>query len=432
MTSKRDIPRGALAARSAGLLARSLVWAPIAIREFRRRRKRRERFRRPWYRHSRVLFSYSQVVWQEVWQRPQEIALGLADHLPVVFMSPLQVHRLYDSVPDWQRDFRVERGHGVRVVQPLILPGEYKSRLIFALNRRLIWAEVCAVLPPESEITFLSNSPFSADLLGRLDWAKRVYDLIDDFPGFEWAPPNARQMEERWLAEADVVLSGTQALQERHRARRPDIEFIPSGVRFERFNSAPAEAPEDIRSLPRPILGYIGSVSGRLDRPLLEHLCREFADGSVVLIGPVHGSFDPPRGVGNLHLLGPRSHEALPAYVHRFDLALLPFAMTEATQAINPVKTLEYLAAGRIVISTPVPDVVRFFSNEVVVARDRDEFVRLARHWLTADSAALRQRGIERARRSSWDETVQCFVRRMGLIPATAESESPGTADERG
>jgi glycosyltransferase involved in cell wall biosynthesis len=432
MIAKRDIPRAALAARSAGLLARSLIWAPAAIREFRRRRKRSERFRRAWFRRSRVLFSYSQVVWQEVWQRPQEIALGLADYLPVVFMSPLQVHRLYDSVPDWRRDFRVERGHGVRVVQPLILPGEYKSRLIFALNRRLIWAEVCAVLPPESDILFLSNSPFSADLLGRLDWARRVYDLIDDFPGFQWAPPDARQMEERWLAEADIVLSGSQALQERHRARRPDIEFIPSGVRFERFNSVPAEVPEDIRSLPRPILGYIGSVSGRLDRQLLEQLCREVAEGSVVLIGPIHGSFDAPRDIHNLHLLGPRSHEMLPAYVHRFDLALLPFAMTEATQAINPVKTLEYLAAGRIVISTPVPDVVRFFLNEVIVARDRDEFVHMARHWLTADSEALRSRGIERARQSLWDDTVRCFARRMGLIPAACGSEASGTADERG
>jgi glycosyltransferase involved in cell wall biosynthesis len=362
-----------------------------------------------------MLFFYSQVVWQEVWQRPQEIALGLADYLPVVFMSPLQVHRLYDSVPSWRRDFRVDRGRGVRVVQPLLLPGEYKSPWIFALNHELIWAEACAVLPPESDIVLLSNSPFSADLLGRLDWAQRVYDLIDDFPAFGWAPRSGRQMEERWLEAADVVLSGTHALQERHCARRPDIRFIPSGVRFERFRASSDPMPEELRLLPRPILGYIGTVSDRLDRPLLEQLCREFSEGSVVMIGPVHGSFDAPRGVGNLHLLGPRPHEALPAYVRYFDLALLPFAMTEATRAINPVKTLEYLAAGRIVISTPVPDVVRFFSNEVVIARDRDEFIRSARYWLTADSNSLRQRGIERARESSWEKSVEQFADATGL-----------------
>ena len=362
-----------------------------------------------------MLFIYSQVVWQEVWQRPQEIALGLAEYLPVIFLSPLQIHRLYDSVPNWQKEIRVDSGHGVRVVQPLLLPGEYKSAWVFALNHRLIWGEACAVLPPESEIVFLSNSPFSADLLDRLDWARRIYDFIDDFPAFGWAPRHARKMEARWLEKADVVLSGTHALWERHQTQRPDIRFIPSGVRFEHFHNATAPMPDDLRSLPRPILGYIGTVSDRLDRQLLEHLCHEFAQGSVVMIGPIHGSFDAPRGVGNLYLLGPRPHEQLPAYVRHFDLALLPFAMIEATQAINPVKTLEYLAAGRMVISTPVPDVVRFFSNEVVIARDRDEFVRLARHWLTADAESLRQRGIERARGASWENTVDQFARHIGL-----------------
>jgi len=409
------IPKAAFAARSAGVLVRALVWAPRAIRRFRRRRVRAQLAGGGTGNRPRVLFFYSQVVWEEVWQRPQEIALGLADYLPVVFMSPLQVHRLYDSVPNWQREFRVDRGHGICVIQPLLLPGEYKSPWIFALNHRLIWAEACAVLPPESEIVFLSNSPFSADLLGRLDWAQRVYDLIDDFPAFRWAPPNGRELEERWLGAANVVLSGTYALEERHRPRRPDIRFIPSGVRFERFHNSTDMTPDDLRSLPRPILGYIGTVSDRLDRQLLEQLCREFGEGSVAMIGPVHGSFDMPQGIGNFHLLGPRPHGALPAYVRQFDLALLPFAVTEATQAINPVKTLEYLAAGRIVISTPVPDVVRFFSKEVVIAPDRDEFVRLARHWLTADAGSLRQRGIERAREASWEKTVHQFARSMGL-----------------
>lgn len=419
----RDIPRIPLLAHSLRLLVRALVWAPWAVRRFRRRRARAHAAGPCPEGRPRVLFYYSQVVWQEVWQRPQEIALGLAERLPVVFISPLQVHRRYDSVPDWRREFHIDHGRGVLVVQPTILPGEYKSSLIFALNHRLIWGEVCAALPPGADVIFLSNSPFSADLLGRLDWARRAYDIIDDFPAFAWAPPGGRRMEDCWLDKADVVLAGTYALAERHRRRRPDIEFVPSGVRFERFHDCRDAAPADAGDLPRPILGYIGTVSDRLDRRLLEALCREFSHGSVVLIGPVHGSFDAPRGLPNLHLLGPRRHEQLPAYVRQFDLALLPFAITPATEAINPVKTLEYLAAGKVVIASPVPDVVRFFSDEVIIAPDRVAFVRAARKWLDADAGARRRRGIARARQASWQETVRRVACRLELCaPREAQS----------
>ncbi len=426
LTLMHRIPMIPLAARSIALLGRRWIWAPRAIARFQRRCRAHATTAvqtgappdrsaasspRP------LLFFFSQVVWQDVWQRPQELALGLSEHLPVVYFSPLQIHRRYDSIPHWRPEIHIDRGCGVHVVQPLILPGEYKSRLIFALNRRLIWAEACRVLSPEADLWLLSNSPFSADLLDRVNWARRIYDLIDDFPGFSWAPPNARRLEALWLQQADVVVSGTLALCDLHRAARSDIQFIPSGVRFDLFHTPPGSVPDDIRSLPRPILGYTGTLSDRLDRRLLEDLCREFRNGSVVLIGPVHGSFDMPSPAPNLHLLGPRPHDQLPAYVHQFDLALLPFAINTATQAINPIKTLEYLAAGRVVISTAVPDIGRFFANEVVIARDRAEFIRLARHWLTADSAALRQRGIERARRCSWGQTVADFARAIGLRP---------------
>jgi len=410
----RNISNPALAARFLSLVGRAFVWAPLVLRRCGRKQgaagHRRSRRGQP-----ELILYYSQVVWQEVWQRPQEVALGLADYLPVVFISPVQIHRLWDSVRGWRREMAFEVGRGLKVVQPLIFPGEYKSPAVFALNHKLIAAEICSLLEGATEVLLMSNSPFSADLLDRFDWSKRVYDLIDDFPAFPWAPRRAREMEQKWLESADVVLTGTYALREKHRAVRPDARFVPSGVRFERFNRPAGGPPEDIRSLPRPILGYTGTVSDRLDRQLLERLCGEFRGGSVVLIGPVHGSFDRPRGVANLHLLGPRPHERLPAYVGAFDVALMPFAVNDATKAINPVKTLEYLAAGKVVVSTALPDVVRFYSGEVLIARGRDEFVEMVRRALSGGADHLRRRGIEHARACGWDKTVGEIAELIGL-----------------
>ena len=123
--------------------------------------------------------------------------------------------------------------------------------------------------------------------------------------------------------------------------------------------------PAEVAELPRPILGYIGVVDERIDYQLLGKLAHSTA-GSVVMVGP-STKVDPdtfPR-CANLHWLGGRDYAELPAYAKSFDVCLMPFAMNEATRFINPTKALEYMATGRPIVSTPVQDVVRQFSDIV-------------------------------------------------------------------
>ena len=82
------------------------------------------------------------------------------------------------------------------------------------------------------------------------------------------------------------------------------------------------------------------------------------------MIGPV-AKIDPaalPRA-RNIHYLGRKDYEELPAYLAGWDVALMPFAINEATRFISPTKTPEYLAAGKPVVSTPVTDVVRHYGD---------------------------------------------------------------------
>jgi hypothetical protein len=129
---------------------------------------------------------------------------------------------------------------------------------------------------------------------------------------------------------------------------------------------------------PRQCWGYFGVVDERMDYELLAQLAEARPSWSIVIVGPVT-KVDPkllPRKP-NLHWLGQRAYDSLPAFCKGFNLCLMPFALNEATEFINPTKALEYLATGREIISTAVPDVVHNFGSVVRIARTREEFLLL-------------------------------------------------------
>jgi hypothetical protein len=97
---------------------------------------------------------------------------------------------------------------------------------------------------------------------------------------------------------------------------------------------------------------------------------------------------------------------------------MMCFAMNAATEFINPTKALEYMATGRPIVSAPIRDVVRQWSDIVYVARGADEFVQQAERALAAGSNDSRvQRGIELAQKSTWECTVASM---RNLIKDTA------------
>lgn len=346
---------------------------------------------------------YSQIPWRGVWQRPQEQALGLSKYYRIVFICPVQAHEILLHYKRWKRTESVLSGKGITVFSPLIFSGHYRFPLIFRLNQWILGAELGRFLKEEPSLIFLTNSPFIEPVLPLLPVSALVYDIIDDFAAFDWAPGNAEQMENNLLKKTDIIFTGTYALFEQKKTYGKMADFIPCGVNFDLFHEEPKEEPVDIRGLPRPLIGYMGTLSDRIDSSLIRDLAERMKNTSIILIGPVHGSLaDPPRAP-NIHYLGLKTHEQLPDYLHHMKIALLPFRLTKAVQAINPVKTLEYLAAGCVVVSTAIPDVVRFYSDLVVIAKSPEDFIDKVENLLREDNTDLIRRGIERAKTSSWE-----------------------------
>lgn len=252
---------------------------------------------------------------------------------------------------------------------------------------------------------------------GRMGESVTVYDCMDELSKFRGAPPEILERERELLALADVVFTGGRRLYEAKRELNENCYFHGCGVDIEHFGKALSSAtvvPAELARIRGPILGYFGVVDERMDYDLVAALADADPDWSVVMVGPVI-KIDPAQlpQRPNLHWLGQRAHADLPALCKGFKVCLMPFALNEATEYINPTKALEYMATGRPIVSTAVPDVVRNFSSVISIASARKEFVRLCRKAVEQPASDLIQRGIEMARKNSWDSIVAQLERHI-------------------
>lgn len=354
---------------------------------------------------------HSHLCWDWVWQRPQQFVSRLSLRHPVLFVETVG--------PDPQLSSPVARFH-----TPESLPNITVLRLQFPAWR---WNDGAYVDRERRRLVreFLSG-PGAGRFNGAVQWfydpmavtafagrmgeSLTVYDCMDELSQFKCAPPEIQQREAKLLAIADVVFAGGRRLCESKRRSNPNCYFYGCGVdvaHFSRALDARLPVPADIASLPRPVLGYFGVVDERMDYELLSMLAVAFRAGSVVMVGPVFKVEPSSLPVApNIHWLGQRAYSELPACCKAFDVCLMPFALNESTEFINPTKALEYMAAGREIVSTAVPDVVTNFGSIVKIAQNRPEFVQFCENAVREPDRDAIQRGLDMAAGNSWESIV--------------------------
>jgi glycosyltransferase involved in cell wall biosynthesis len=218
------------------------------------------------------------------------------------------------------------------------------------------------------------------------------------------------ERERRLLRGADVVFAGGRKMRESKARYNSNAHFYGCGVDVAHFGKArlaSTSTPEDIAHLEGPVLGYFGVVDERLDYDLIAKLAAARPDWHLVIIGPTAkvNPADFPRAE-NIHWMGGRDYSQLPEYTKRFDIALMPFALNEATEYINPTKALEYMATATPIVSTPVPDVVSNFASVVKISESSDEFVELAKRMVDRLDQMAVERGLKMASENTWDAIV--------------------------
>ena len=246
-----------------------------------------------------------------------------------------------------------------------------------------------------------------------------------NFSKFKFAPVKLLELEQELIDRADVVFTGGSSLYEAKKDRHHNVHCFPSSVDRAHFCKARARQfdPADQEDLPRPRLGFYGVIDERFDIELLDKVAEMRPDWSFVMVGPVVKiSEDELPKRPNIHYLGGKTYDQLPAYLSGWDVALMPFAMNELTQFISPTKTPEYLAGGKPVVSTPIKDVVRHYGQleGVKIASTPEEFVAACEEALelsrNPESGWLAEADLMLSA-TSWDTTQ---ARMAGLIARSA------------
>ena len=326
--------------------------------------------------------------WDGVWQRPHHLLTRLARRVPVIVIE--EPHGAHED-----RD-EIRRFGDLTVIRPLRRRGwgePLVDEQALATARDLAAGRRCGAW---------LYTPMMSDIVAAFAAAPVIYDAMDDLANFDFAPRGMREREAALLDRADIVFAGGRTLYDNRRARGAKVHCHRSGVEFERF--AADTGPHPLAAmLAAPVFAYVGVIDERLDYDIVAALADAFPRGHVLLAGPVV-KVDPARlpQRPNVHFTGRLPYDSLPSLLAGVDVALMPFAINRATASISPTKTLEYFAARKPVVSTPVADVVAAYGEIAYIAAGADAFVAAVREALHAPADRI-ARGVAAAAHETWD-----------------------------
>lgn len=374
-----------------------------------------------------ALICLSHLRWDFVYQRPNHLMARAARDRRVYFVE--------EPVPTaGEPTLESHDVDGVTVVRPL-LPAHLGDSEREATLARLVRPLAGDGSGPAPWLWYYT--PMALPWTQELEASAVVYDCMDQLSAFRGAPAELVELERALFARADVVFTGGRSLYEAKARQHPRVHAMPSAVEVDHFAQArrPRPEPADQAAIPRPRIGYYGVIDERLDLELVREVARARPDWQLVLVGPIAKlAPDEIPTAPNIHHLGLKSYAELPDYLHGWDVAMMPFALNEATRYISPTKTPEYLAGGTPVVSTAIRDVVHPYGDLglVRIVETPGEFVAAVEQSLQDDTADLVARADGLLAEMSWDATwarmqgiVRAALRERGLQEAATPAAFP-------
>lgn len=327
------------------------------------------------------------------------------------------IKRTMEKILSWS--WRKEQQYGNLIVFSPLMLASFRSKISQKINSVLLTTEIKKLCKKHkiNNPILVTTLPIVADLIGKLGEIKSIYYCVDDFsqwPGM--MKETMGKMEKYLINKVDLVLAASNKLYQSKRNNQCPTYLFSHGVDFEHFMKANLEGtrvPADIASIKKPIIGLYGSFDERTDFDIIKHISITHSDWSIVLIGRVLTKLKQFGRLRNVFFLGPRTYELLPNYLKSFDVCIIPYIVSDGSIFnSSPVKLREYLAAGKPIVSTPVPEVEKF--NQIVkTTNDKDEFVKSIELLLEGNNKEKIKIGQETVKNETWDAKAEEFSRHI-------------------
>jgi glycosyltransferase involved in cell wall biosynthesis len=319
---------------------------------------------------------------------------------------------------------------GLHVVTPIMVPWFKPWGRLFN-HRSLLWTyrrivSQYGIVDP----IIVTMFPSAVDFMMAVDSPLKLYYCVDEWlelPGLhrrDWAA-----MESELLDRVDALVVTSRELEKKNREGCP-LLYLPHGVEFDHFDAATQQRKPIpvMERLQRPIVGFFGLVGQWVDMQLITTLAEAFPQVSFVFIGGTNAGVSQTAIARNVLWLGSIPYVELPHYARYFDVGLIPFLRSKLTEAVNPLKLMEYYALGLPVLATRLPELENA-PGPVELASNAREFCDRLGAILSHEGDHYRHHALEVARRNTWQDRAEQFTAfAESLLPEGQRSPSGGVA----
>ena len=304
---------------------------------------------------------------------------------------------------------------GITVVSPAVIPF-FGSRAATIANRRLLTSQIAGLAHRRglSKPILWIAIPTAIEIVGRLNEQLVIYHVSDKYDAntmdHATDPAFISALHERAINAADLIFYSSRKLLAEAKRGLERSYLLEQAVDFDhwaKINSGDVRVPDEVEGIPHPRLGYFGAIEPWLiDQELIRQASRERPHWNWIFIGNKSRGLDI-ESLPNVHFLPPVSYNDLPRYAAGFDVCVLPWN-TEVpfTSYGSAIKVREYLASGKPVVISPLPE-YESMSDVLRIGRRRDQFLQLVAEALREEGTAPAQARQNAVREGTWDARAE-------------------------